>query len=85
MVFDLDIVNLINLALCIIIVILGVLVYTKMDAIGALFIGIAFGLFGLSHIYTLFGLGTAWEPAMISARTAGYIFVIASLYLLLKS
>ncbi|MFZ1896675.1 hypothetical protein [Methanoregula sp.] len=84
MVFDLDIVNLINLVLCISIVILGVLVYTQKDALGALIIGLAFGLFGISHLYTLLGLGAPWEAATISARTAGYILVIVALYLFLN-
>jgi hypothetical protein len=85
MVFDLDIVNLINLVLCVIIVILGILVYAKKEAIGALFISLAFGLFGISHIYTLLGLGTTWQYAMISARTSGYILIIAALYLFLHT
>ncbi|MGD1004392.1 MAG: hypothetical protein ABR887_03125 [Methanoregulaceae archaeon] len=85
MVFVSDMVTLLNLVLCVIIVLLGVLVYTKKDAMGALLIGIAFGLFGISHIYTLFGLGTTWEFAMITARTSGYILVVAALYLFLNS
>jgi hypothetical protein len=80
-----DTVTLINLVLCIVIVILGILVYAKKDAIGALFISLAFGLFGISHIYTLLGLGTTWEYAMISARTSGYILIIAALYLFLST
>jgi hypothetical protein len=84
MVFVLDVVTLINLVLCIIIVILGVLVYTKKGAFGALLISLAFGLFGISHIYTLLGLGITWEFAMISARTSGYILIIAALYLFLN-
>jgi len=38
----------------------------------------------ISHIYTLLGLGTAWESAMITARTSGYLLIIAALFLFLK-
>jgi hypothetical protein len=37
------------------------------------------------HIYTLSGLGTAWESAMIAAMTfPRYLLVIAALFLSLK-
>ena len=84
MVFVPDLVLFINSVLCGIILILGVLTYTKKGEMSALLIGIAFGLFMISHIYTLSGLGTAWESAMITARTSGYILVIAALFLFLK-
>ena len=84
MVFVTDLVLFINIALCGIILILGILTYVKKGEMSALLIGIAFGLFAISHIYTLLGFGIAWEGAMITARTSGYIFVIAALILFLK-
>jgi hypothetical protein len=39
----------INLLLCIVIFLLGYLVYRKQEKISALLIGIAFGMFGPSH------------------------------------
>jgi hypothetical protein len=84
MVFVPDLVSVINTVLCVIIVILGILTYTKKGEMSALFIGIAFGLFAISHIYSLLGLGTSWESAMITARTSGYLLVIAALYLVLN-
>jgi hypothetical protein len=84
MVFVSDLIPLLNVVLCTIIVILGILVYTRKGAMGALLIGVAFGLFGISHLYTLLGLGSTWEAAMITARTSGYILVIAALYLFLN-
>jgi len=84
MVFISDLVPVLNAVLCLVIVILGVLVYTRKGATGALLIGFAFGLFGISHIYTILGLGLSWERAMITARTSGYILVVAALYLFLN-
>lgn len=84
MVFVPDLVSVINTLLCFIIVIMGILVYARKGAIGALLTGIAFGLFGISHIYTLLGLGASWEAPMITARTSGYLLVIIALYLFLN-
>lgn len=84
MVFVPDLVPMINILLCTIIVVLGIIVYTRKEAIGALLIAIAFGLFGISHVYTLMGLGPSWETAMITARTSAYLLVIAALYLFLN-
>jgi hypothetical protein len=78
-----DLVSVINIILCVIIVILGILIYTRKGEMSALLIGIAFGLFGISHIYTILGLGISWEGALITARMCGYVLVIAALYLFL--
>ena len=85
MVFFPDLVSILNTVLCVIIVILGILIYLRKGQMNALLIGIAFGLFAISHIYTLLGLASCWETALITVRTSGYILVIAALYLLLDS
>lgn len=85
MAFVWDTVTFINLVLCIIIVVLGLLIYRERGTFSAVLLSGAFGLFAISHIYTLAGLGTSLEFAMISARTCGYILVIAALYLFLVS
>lgn len=79
-----DLVSVINTVLCVIIVILGILIYTRKGEMSALLIGIAFGLFGISHIYNILGLAVSWEGALITARLCGYILVIAALYLFLN-
>jgi hypothetical protein len=85
MVFVPDLVSVLNTVLCVIIVILGVLIYLQKGQMNALLIGIGFGLFAISHIYTLLDLASCWETALITVRTSGYILVIAALYLLLDS
>lgn len=84
MVYVPDMVLYLNIALCVIILALGILTYIKKDEMSALFIGLAFGLFAISHIYTVLGLGMEWESAMITARTSAYILVIAGLILFLR-
>jgi uncharacterized membrane protein (UPF0136 family) len=84
MVFVSDLVTMINILLCTMIVVLGIIVYMRKEARGALLIAIAFGLFGISHIYALMRLEPGLEPAMITARISAYMLVIAALYLFLN-
>jgi hypothetical protein len=76
-----DIVVGVNLILCIVIFLLGYLVYRRRYKIGALFIGIAFGMFGLSHLNTLFGSTLFPEVTFILFRICGYLLVAVALYL----
>jgi hypothetical protein len=78
-----DLVAGINLLLCIVILFLGYMVYHRKEKISALLIGIAFGLFGLSHLSLLLGLAIP-EITFILLRICGYIFVAAALWLLLS-
>jgi hypothetical protein len=73
-----------NLVLCVGILLLGYLVYRKRDIISALFIGIAFGIFGLSHLNMLFVPSLFPEITFALLRICGYLIVAAALYLLLK-
>jgi hypothetical protein len=83
MTFVPDPIVLINLLLCAVILVLGYLVYRKRDTITALFIGIAFGMFGLSHLNALFDPTLFPEVTFVLMRIFGYLLVAAALYLLL--
>jgi hypothetical protein len=83
MTFVPDPIVLINLLLCAVILMLGYLVYRKRDTISALFIGIAFGMFGLSHLNALFDPSLFPEVTFVLMRIFGYLLVAAALYLLL--
>jgi hypothetical protein len=51
----------------------------------SLYIGIAFGLFAVSHALTLAGLAENLEPLIISIRTIGYLLVtVAPVRILMK-
>jgi len=80
MIPDLISIPLVNLLLCIVIVVLGCLCYRKSGEDLPLFIGAAFGLFGISHIATLAGLAPALELPLILVRTLAYVLVIVALY-----
>jgi hypothetical protein len=78
-----DLVDGINIILCIVIFLLGYLVYRKQERISAFLIGIAFGMFGLSHFSVLSGIAFP-DVTFILLRICGYILVAAVLWLLLS-
>jgi hypothetical protein len=80
----LDPLYIVNLTLCIIILMLGIFGYRKMGNPAPLYVGIAFGLFGVSHLATILGLKDALEIVLIVIRTVAYLAVIFALYTLLK-
>jgi len=85
MLIEWDPITFINLVLCAIIVILGLLCYRKSREHLPLFIGAAFGLFGISHAATLLGLKNDLTLLLIIIRTLAYVLVIFALWLALKN
>ncbi len=74
-------VTIINIALCIIIVLLGYLGYRQKKEKAPLIIGIAFGLFGLSHVLKLIGLEATLLNLMIIIRVIAYLLVAVALWM----
>ena len=79
--FSWDTMTFINLILCIVILIFGILGYQRSKSQMVLYVGIAFGLFGLSHLATLLGLKNSLSTILIIVRTAAYLLVTYALYL----
>ncbi len=84
-------VTIINLILTTVILILGILAFLKRrsdiaqkgsKAIAipevSLYIGIAFGLFAVSHALTLAGLATSLQAFIIVIRVIGYLLVMVA-------
>ena len=80
----LDPIYIVNLTLCSIILLLGFFGYRKKDNPIPLYIGIAFGLFGISHLATILGLKTDLEAFLIVIRTVAYLVVVFALYTILN-
>ena len=80
MTFTLDPIYTTNLILCIAILVLGFLGYKKSGDKTPLYVGIAFGLFGISHLVTLLGFKEALETVLIVIRTIAYLIVVIALY-----
>ncbi|MFH1522778.1 MAG: TMEM14 family protein [Patescibacteria group bacterium] len=70
----------VNLILCISIIILGFWGYKKTNSKTSLYVGIAFGLFGISHLATILGLKSKIELILIIIRTLAYLLVVYALY-----
>lgn len=69
-----------NFVLCVVIVVLGIMVYGRKKVAMPLLVGIAFGLFGISHLVNLLGFARAWESSLVVIRTLGYLVVIYALF-----
>ncbi len=80
----LDPIYIVNLSLCIIILILGIFGYRKKGNPVPLYVGIAFGLFGVSHTATILGLKNDLEVPLIVIRTIAYLAVVFALYKILN-
>jgi hypothetical protein len=74
-----------NFALCVVIVALAIAAYNRKKNEVALYIGAAFGFFGLSHFIVLLGLGGASiTTVLVIIRTIAYLIVIFALLRLWK-
>ena len=70
----------VNLILCVVILIFGLMGWRRSGKDFPLYIGIAFGLFGLSHLATLLGLAAQLKVLLIVVRTAAYLIVVYTVY-----
>lgn len=80
-----DPITVLNLALSIAIFVLGCWGYEKRKNGAALCVGVAFGLFGVSHLLTLLGFGLSFGTVLIAVRTAAYLTVAFALYTVVGS
>jgi len=70
----------INLVLCAVIVIFGLMGWRRSGKAFPLYIAIAFGLFGLSHLATVLGQAAQLEVPLIVIRTVAYLIVLYAVY-----
>ena len=80
MTFTPDPFSLTNLILSVIILVFGIVGYKNSGDKVPLFIGIAFGLFGVSHLMTLIGLKETLTVFLIVIRTIAYVMVAVTLF-----
>lgn len=81
MTFNWEPISITNTVLCILILVLGCVGYSKSRDLPPLLIGIAFGIFGFSHVMTILGLQASLTTFLIVIRTIAYLMVAVSLYL----
>ena len=75
-----DPMSIVNLVLCAVILAFGLIGWRRSGKVFALYVGLAFGLFGLSHLATILGLKESLETALIVVRTLAYVLVAFALY-----
>jgi hypothetical protein len=75
-----NIVYVINLVLCVVIFVFGLMGWSRSKKVFPLYIGIAFGLFGLSHLATILGQAAQLEVPLIIIRLAAYLIVLYAVY-----
>ena len=80
--FAWDTVTFINLVLCIVILVFGIIGWQRSKNLIPLYIAIAFGLFGLSHLATLLSLKNALNTLLIIIRLLAYLLVTYAVYLM---
>ena len=70
--------TLLNFIFCVIIVILGIWVYKAKKVVLALYVALAFGLFGISHLAILLGVKST-DIYLIIIRALAYLVIIYTL------
>lgn len=80
MAFVWDPITAVNLVLSVIILVLGYLSFNKCKDKVPLYVGVAFGLFGISHLATLLGLAQSLVSVLIAIRTLAYLTVMYAVY-----
>ncbi len=74
-------INLMNLIFCVIIVILALWIYVRTKDTIPLYIGVAFLLFGSSHLAVLLTVERRFSTLFLIVRTVGYLAIIYALVL----
>lgn len=73
-------INMVNVVLCAVILVLGFMGYNKTKEKMLINIGIAFGIFGVSHLIALAGYGMALAGILLVLRIIAYLLVASSMY-----
>ncbi len=76
---NLDPVVLLNLTFDVVIVLLGVFVHQRKKNQFALWVAVAFALFGISYVLTIAEVTSSW--VLVPIRTLGYLSVVLGLIL----
>ncbi|MDD5263840.1 MAG: hypothetical protein PHU43_03290 [Candidatus Bipolaricaulis sp.] len=69
-----------NLVLSAAICAVGIIGWARVKNALALYIGVAFGLFALSHLATILGKAESLEALLILLHAVGYILIAVAIY-----
>ena len=71
-----DSITALNLVLSVLILVLGIRAARQGKGTTPLWIGVAFGLFALSHLAELLGLKQSFTEVLVIIRTLGYLLIV---------
>ena len=74
----------VNLVLSVVVVALAIVAYTSKKSRIAMYVGVGFALFGVSHLMALIGLAASLADVLLVVRTLGYLVIIFALYKIWK-
>ena len=75
-----DVMNAVNMVLCIMIFAVGCIGYMKTKIKASFHIGVVFGLFAVSHVIALFGVQRSFAVTIMLIRVFAYLIVLFSLW-----
>ena len=75
-----DVMNAVNMVLCVLILVVGCIGYMRTKIKAPFHIGVAFGLFAVSHVIALFGVQGSFAATVMLTRISAYIIVLFSLW-----
>ena len=75
-----DVMNAVNMVLCILILIVGCMGYARTKTKAPFNIGVAFGLFAVSHVIAVFGVQGSFAATVMLIRVFAYLIVLFSLW-----
>jgi len=70
----------VNLVFCIILLAFGIWGYIKTKYDVPLYLGIAFGLWGVSHLINILGLASGLTALLIAIRVIAYLLAFFAMY-----
>ncbi len=79
-----DVMTALNLVFGMVIFATGIYCYVRMKSILALYVGAAFGLFALTHLMSLLGMGSDLSTPIAVMRSIGYMAIILGLYIKIR-
>ncbi len=75
-----DAANSVYLVLCVLILAAGCIGYIRTKIKAPFHIGVAFGLFAVSHVIALFGIQGSFTATIMLIRVFAYLIVLSSLW-----
>jgi len=75
-----DVFNFVNMTLCVLILAVGCMDYMRTKIKTAFHIGVAFGLFAVAHVISIFGIQGNFAATIMLIKVFAYLIVLFTLW-----